>query len=165
MWHDGEDGKPLAVSGIDLAGYSQKRDKRPPLLSLVKRLKRDWLPQIWLFEGLVYTKAMTSNTSDEITDATARFEAALMRLEGALAHSVSKVADLARRTGFDDGRNEALSEMAAQKGDAPPDLSPVLREELNAARAREAQLQEAVDAARAALDDAMNDIRKALGPI
>jgi hypothetical protein len=108
---------------------------------------------------------MTSNTSDEITDATTRFEAALMRLEGALAHSVSKVADLARRTGFDDGRKEALSEMAAQKGDAPPDLSPVLREELHAARAREAQLQEAVDAARAALDDAMDDIRKALGPI
>jgi hypothetical protein len=108
---------------------------------------------------------MTSNTSDEITDATARFEAALIRLEGALAQSVSKVADLARRTGFDDGRKEALSEMAAQKGDTAPDLSPVLREELHAARAREAQLQEAVDAARAALDEAMDDIRTALGPI
>lgn len=108
---------------------------------------------------------MTSNTSDDIGEATARFEAALIRLEGALAASVSKVADLARRTGFDDGRKEALAEIASHNSDKGPDLSPVLRDELEAARAREVQLQEAVDAARAALDEAMDDIRAALGPI
>jgi pantoate kinase len=161
----GKMGIPLLYRGLAKARYSQKWSKGPPFVSSIKRLKRDWLPAIWLFAGLIYTKLMTSNTSDDITDATARFEAALIRLEGALASSVSKVADLARRTGFDDGRKEALAEMAAQKGDVAPDLSPVLREELQAARAREAQLQEAVDAARAALDEAMDDIRKALGPI
>jgi hypothetical protein len=40
-----------------------------------------------------------------------------------------------------------------------------LREELEVARAREANLQEAVSAAKSALDDAMDDIRAALGPI
>jgi hypothetical protein len=105
---------------------------------------------------------MTVSGSDDISDAAARFEAALIRLEGALAASVSKVADLARRTGFDDGRSQALFEINADK---TPDLSPILREELEAARGREASLQEAVDAARAALDDAMDDIRQALGPI
>jgi hypothetical protein len=104
---------------------------------------------------------MTTNGSDDIAAASARFEAALIRLEGALASSVSKVADLARRTGFDDGRAQALAEI----GDKPTDLSPILREELEAARARENALQEAVTQARAALDEAMDDIRTALGPL
>jgi hypothetical protein len=104
---------------------------------------------------------MTPNKSDDMTEATARFEAALIRLEGALAASVSKVADLARRTGFDDGRAQALAEIGAQ----PTDLSPILREELEAARAREATLQDAVNQARTALDEAMDDIRTALGPL
>jgi hypothetical protein len=108
---------------------------------------------------------MTASSSDDISDASARFEAALTRLEAALAASVSKVADLARRTGFDDGRREALAELSANDSTKSPDLSPILREELEAARAREAQLQEAVNAARAALDEAMDDIRQALGPI
>jgi hypothetical protein len=104
---------------------------------------------------------MTSNGPEDIGEATARFEAALIRLEGALASSVSKVADLARKTGFEDGRNHALSEIV----DKPADMSPILREELEAARARESQLQDAVNQARAALDDAMDDIRTALGPL
>jgi hypothetical protein len=108
---------------------------------------------------------MTVSGSDDISDAAARFEAALIRLEGALAASVSKVADLARRTGFDDGRSQALAEFNATNSEKGPDLSPILREELEAARAREATLQEAVNAARAALDEAMEDIRQALGPI
>jgi hypothetical protein len=105
---------------------------------------------------------MTASAPDDISDAAARFEVALSRLEVALAASVSKVADLARRTGYDDGRAQAIAEINADKG---PDLSPILREELEAARAREAVLQEAVTSARAALDEAMDDIRTALGPI
>ena len=104
---------------------------------------------------------MTSNGPEDIGEATARFEAALIRLEGALASSVSKIADLARKTGFEDGRSQALSEI----GDKPADMSPILREELEAARAREGQLQDAVNQARAALDEAMDDIRTALGPL
>lgn len=108
---------------------------------------------------------MSNPVPDEIGTATARFETALARLEVALATSVSKVADLARRTGFEDGQAQALNEIAAQSANNPVDMSPVLREELEAARAREVQLQEAVNAARTALEEAMNDIRTALGPL
>jgi hypothetical protein len=108
---------------------------------------------------------MTVLENDDISDAAIRFEAALTRLEVALAASVTKVSDLARRTGFDDGRAQALTEIAATSEGGSPDPSPLLREELEAARAREAQLQEAVNLARAALDEAMDDIRQALGPI
>jgi hypothetical protein len=107
---------------------------------------------------------MTDSISSPGLDDTARFDAALARLETALAASVQKVADMARRTGFEDG----VAHAAAQLNDATassPDLTPILREELEAARARETNLQEAVSAASAALDEAMNDIRQALGPL
>jgi hypothetical protein len=108
---------------------------------------------------------MTVTSPDDINDAAVRFDVALARLEVALAASVNKVADLARRTGFEDGRSQALSETSAQQSEAGPDMAPVLRTELEAARAREIQLQEAVMSARAALDEAMDDIRAALGPV
>jgi hypothetical protein len=44
-------------------------------------------------------------------------------------------------------------------------MNPLLQEELDAAKAREAQLQRAVEEARAALKDAMGDIRAALSPL
>jgi hypothetical protein len=107
---------------------------------------------------------MTSPTPTSISDDAARFDAALARLETSLGAAVQKVADLARRTGFEDGIAHASSQIAATTNSSP-DITPILREELEAARAREAGLQEAVIAARTALDDAMDDIRAALGPI
>lgn len=107
---------------------------------------------------------MTDSATHQIKDDATRFDAALARLETALAASVQKVADMARRTGFEDG----VAHANAQLDDATigsPDLTPILREELAAARARETNLQEAVTAARAALDEAMDDIRRALGPL
>jgi hypothetical protein len=107
---------------------------------------------------------MTNAATTTIGEDSARFDAALARLETALAASVQKVADMARRAGFEDGVAHAgaqLEEVAA----ATPDLTPILREELEAARLREANLQEAVLSARAALDEAMDDIRSALGPL
>jgi hypothetical protein len=108
---------------------------------------------------------MSMSAPDDLDQATIRFEAALARLEIALVQSVSKVADLARRTGFEDGRNDALAQSSAASKDDTADLAPILRDELEAARARETNLQEAVTSARAALDEAMDDIRAALGPI
>ena len=107
---------------------------------------------------------MSISPTDDLDHASLRFDAALSRLEIALASSVSKVADLARRAGFEDGRTEGLAQSTSSQSDTP-DLAPVLREELEAARAREASLQDAVTLARAALDEAMDDIRTALGPI
>jgi hypothetical protein len=107
---------------------------------------------------------MTSASPTTITDDAARFDAALSRLETALAASVQKVADMARRTGFEDGVAHASSELDEVTA-ATPDLTPLLREELEGARMREANLQEAVVSARAALNEAMDDIRSALGPL
>ena len=107
---------------------------------------------------------MTTIDNSDIQADASRFEAALIRLETALASSVQKVADMARRTGFEDG----IAHASAQLEDATaalPDLTPILREELEAARVREINLQEAVVSAHAALDEAMDDIRSALGPL
>jgi hypothetical protein len=97
-------------------------------------------------------------------DDAARFEAALIRLETALAASVQKVADMARRTGFEDGVAHAATQTSSNLT-TEADLTPILRDELEAVRAREANLHEAVLSARAALDEAMDDIREALGPL
>jgi hypothetical protein len=107
---------------------------------------------------------MTSVLPTTLIEEAARFDAALARLETALAASVQKVADMARRTGFEDGIAHASAQMEAVASSIP-DVTPILREELEAARMREANLQEAVLSARAALDEAMDDIRSALGPL
>ena len=107
---------------------------------------------------------MTDSDSTPIFEDAKRFDVALARLESALAASVQKVADMARRTGFEDGIAHATSHILdAPAADA--DLRPILRDELDAVRARENSLQEAVTAARTALDEAMDDIRAALGPL
>lgn len=107
---------------------------------------------------------MTQTAPEDIRTDVARFDAALSRLETALAASVQKVADMARRTGFEDGVAHAASQID-DRATPDPDLAPNLQVELDAARAREVNLQEAVTAARAALDEAMDDIRAALGPL
>jgi hypothetical protein len=107
---------------------------------------------------------MTNPVTTDLSQDAARFDAALSRLETALAASVQKVADMARRTGFQDGVADSAAQLN-QADPSAPDLTPILREELEAARAREAALQDAVIAARTALDEAMDDIRSALGPL
>jgi flagellar biosynthesis/type III secretory pathway protein FliH len=109
---------------------------------------------------------MTEQKSETLQEAATRFDGALTRLEAALAASVAKVADLARRTGFEDGHAEGLNAgLSEAKARESTDLSPILREELEASRKREAILQEAVSDARDALDEAIDDIRTALGPL
>ena len=111
---------------------------------------------------------MSNANNSDIHEDASRFDAALARLESALAASVQKVADMARRTGFEDGVAHANAAADPAPGHALAtnlDLTPILREELEAARTREASLQGAVASARAALDEAMDDIRSALGPL
>ena len=107
---------------------------------------------------------MTDAELSFVTDDAKRFDAALARLESALAASIHKVADMARHTGFEDGVAHAIANEEGVSGSGQ-DLMPVLREELEAARSREANLQTAVSAARDALNEAMADIRAALGPL
>ena len=95
-----------------------------------------------------------------------RFDSALSRLETALAVSMARVTDAARRTGYEEGHQAGLREAQETRGyPATPDVNPLLQEELDAAKAREAQLQRAVEEARIALKDAMGDIRAALTPL
>jgi hypothetical protein len=89
----------------------------------------------------------------------ARFDGALSRLEAALEASVAKLADTQRKAGYLEGHAAGLREanVTGLAGDDPA--------ELEAARAREAELCRAVDEARAALKDAMFDIKAVLGPL
>ncbi len=96
----------------------------------------------------------------------ARFDSALSRLETALTASMARVTDAARRAGYEEGHQSGLREAAETRGyPSTPDVNPLLQEELDAAKAREAHLQRAVEEARAALKDAMGDIRASLSPL
>ena len=95
-----------------------------------------------------------------------RFDSALTRLETALTASMARVTDAARRTGYEEGHQAGLREIQEARGyPSTPELNPLLQEDLDAAKAREMQLQRAVEEARAALKDAMGDIRAALSPL
>jgi hypothetical protein len=95
-----------------------------------------------------------------------RFDSALSRLETALAASMLRVTEAARRAGYEDGRQAGAREVQEARGyPSTPDVNPLLQEELDAAKAREVQLQRAVEEARAALKDAMSDLRAALTPL
>lgn len=95
-----------------------------------------------------------------------RFDSALSRLESALTASMARVTEASRRAGYEEGLQAGLREAEEARGyPSTPDMNPLLQEELDAAKAREAQLQRAVEEARAALKDAMGDIRAALSPL
>jgi hypothetical protein len=120
------------------------------------------------------TPDLALGSSADLDAAAARFERALSRLEAGLADAVAKVADLARGAGHEEGwqagvaagREAALQDHGAvQTGSGEPDTALILREELAVARARETALEAAVEEARASLDDAIDDIRAALGGV
>jgi flagellar biosynthesis/type III secretory pathway protein FliH len=120
--------------------------------------------------------------SDRLDAAESRFATALSRLEGGVAHAVHQVAELARRTGWDDGHTEGRKEGHAegyaeglaegrtqvQPGSAPAcldmrDEALSLREALSASRARERDLAAALEEAQAAIHAAMDEIRAFVG--
>jgi hypothetical protein len=108
-------------------------------------------------------KVMSTAKPPPLDQTLVRFDSALSRLETALLASMARVTEAARRAGFEDGHQTGLREVQEARGyRATPDLNPVLQEELDAAKAREVLLQRAVEEARAALKDAMGDIRAAL---
>lgn len=89
----------------------------------------------------------------------ARFNGALSRLETALEASVQRLADSHHKAGYLEGHAAGVREAhSTSRADADP-------AELEAARVREADLCRAVEEARAALKDAMFDIKAVLGPL
>ena len=96
----------------------------------------------------------------------ARFERALAQLEGAFGVSAAKIADIARMKGYEDGHRAGLKVGQESLDPARQGATDsALEEDLKAAKARESQLQEAVEEARSALHEAIGDIRAALGPL
>jgi hypothetical protein len=109
---------------------------------------------------------MSMGKPPPLDETLARFERALTRLEGAFGVSVAKISEVSRLKGYEDGHRAGLKlgqgtfDPASQSA-----LNPALNEELQAAQARENQLQQAVEEARGALHEAIDDIRAALGPL
>ncbi len=108
---------------------------------------------------------MRPPTHPTVKDDAERFDAALSRLEAALAASVQKLASMAHSAGFEDGLAHAKAHARGLANDSSPDEAARLVMELEAARAREHNLQEAVTAARVALEEAMDEIRGVLGAL
>ncbi len=106
---------------------------------------------------------MSMGEPPNLDETLARFERALTQLEGAFGVCVAKVADVARLKGYEDGHRAGLKLGQGSAGQGATDSE--LEEELKAAKAREGQLQDAVEQARGALNEAIGDIRAALGPL
>jgi hypothetical protein len=109
---------------------------------------------------------MSMGKPPNLDETLARFEKALTQLEGAFGVSVAKVADVARLKGYEDGHRAGLK--LGQVSVDPAHQSATdsaLEHDLIAAKARERQLHEAVEEARGALSEAIDDIRTALGPL
>jgi hypothetical protein len=116
--------------------------------------------------GLSYGIDMSIGKHPPLDQTLVRFDSALARLETALTASMARVTEASRRAGYEEGLQAGLREAEEARGyPSTPDMNPLLQEELDAAKAREAQLQRAVEEARAALKDAMGDIRAALSPL
>jgi flagellar biosynthesis/type III secretory pathway protein FliH len=103
----------------------------------------------------------------DLAAAARRFDGALTRLERVLASAVADVAELGRRTGYADGHAAGLAEGKILVSQPPDPPGSTLDDELARAALmhRNAELEQAVGQARAALDAAIDDIRGALGQV
>lgn len=87
------------------------------------------------------------------------FNQALHRLEESLAIAVSEVAELARRTGFEDGKNSAIEQIGSDRNDL------IIREELEKSKDREKELTHAIHEAKSALNLSIHEIKSVLGHV
>lgn len=87
------------------------------------------------------------------------FNQALHRLEESLVAAVSEVAELARRTGFEDGKNAAIDQSDHDRSDL------IIREELEKSKDREKELSLAINEAKSALNLSIQDIKSVLGHV
>ncbi len=87
------------------------------------------------------------------------FNQSLHRLEESLAGAVAEVAELARRTGFEDGKNSVEAQISNDRSDL------IIREELEKSKDREKELTHAITEARSALNLSITEIKTVLGHI
>ncbi len=96
---------------------------------------------------------------DVLSGSVTRFNDSLERLETSLQKAVHTVADLARSTGFEDGKAAALANIETSSGEL------ILREELMASKARERELENAIKAARSALNETIDELKNIIGNV
>lgn len=134
-------------------------------------------PQSAMSQSTVAQSDAAHSVGVRLQSAEARFTAALARLEGGVSHAVHQVAELARRTGWEDGHvegrreghaegyAEGLAAAKARKSDDPAAHDEVLalREALSASRSRERDLAAALEEAQAAIHAAVDEIRTYVG--
>lgn len=87
------------------------------------------------------------------------FNAVLHKLEESLAKAVTEVAELARKTGYEDGKQDALSDIGSERNDL------ILREELEKSKNREKSLTHAIKEAKGALNLSITEIKSVLGNV
>lgn len=92
-------------------------------------------------------------SSQELRSAVIRFDGALLRLEQSLNEALDKLKSI----------DVAQNTQVPNSTDGKDDL--ILREELASAKKRERELETAVNTARAALGEAIDDIRLVLGSV
>ena len=102
-----------------------------------------------------------AHSSEDLKSAVFRFDKSLTNLEHCLGQAVAKIAELGRSTGYADAKAEvALASINQSSLD-----DELVSKELEIAKAREHELEEAVKHARTALNEAIEDIRTVLGPV
>ncbi|GIU66526.1 hypothetical protein [Candidatus Phycosocius spiralis] len=107
---------------------------------------------------------MSMGHRPSLDDTLARFERALTRLESVFGNSLARIGDIARMKGYEEGHRAGLKlGQGSLDTESQTMRDQALKEDLKAAKAREGQLQAAVEEARGALQEAMEDIRAALG--
>lgn len=98
---------------------------------------------------------LPSSTAD-LRDAVIRFDDALTNLEARLQAAINAISSIEIDSAHTDNQNQNI-------GDEENVL--ILREELAYAKTREKELENAIGAARLALNDAIDDIRQVVGSV
>lgn len=107
-----------------------------------------------------------AHSSEDLKSAVFRFDKSLTNLEHCLGQAVAKIAELGRSTGYADAKAEVALASINQASINQSSLDDELvSKELETAKAREHELEEAVKHARTALNEAIEDIRTVLGPV
>ena len=102
-----------------------------------------------------------AHSSEDLKSAVFRFDKSLTNLEHCLGQAVAKIAELGRSTGYADAKAE-VAQATLNQSSLDDEL---VSKELEVAKAREHELEEAVKHARTALNEAIEDIRTVLGPV
>lgn len=102
-----------------------------------------------------------TRSSEDLKNAVKRFDKSLSRLELSLGSAVEKIAKLGHSTGYAD----AVANLEKENYSDNDANNYGLQQKLDDAKLREQELESAVNNARTALSEAIDDIKSVLGPL